>query len=65
MSSSAVINLVSLVPAHNRNQILFSLPVYASHKRIKAAAEALGFLNVMETGPGDEGLIATLLNLRN
>lgn len=65
MSSSAVINLVSLVPAHDRNQILFSLPVYASHKRIKDAAEALGFLNVMETRPGDEGLIATLLNLRN
>ena len=65
MSSSAVTNLVTLVPANDRNQILFSLPVYASHKRIKAAAEALGFQNVIETGPGDKGLIATLLNLKH
>jgi uroporphyrinogen-III synthase len=64
MSSSAVTNLVSLVPAQVRNQILFSLPVYASHKRIKAAAEVQGFLNVIETGPGDKGLITSLLNLR-
>ena len=65
MSSSAVINLVAQVPALDRKHILFSLPVYASHKRIKAAAEALGFLSVIETGPGDKGLIAALLNLRN
>ncbi|TDI81124.1 MAG: uroporphyrinogen-III synthase [Betaproteobacteria bacterium] len=65
MSSSAVINLVARVPALDRKHILFSLPVYASHKRIKAAAEALGFLSVIETGPGDKGLIAALLNLRN
>ncbi|MGI9227880.1 MAG: uroporphyrinogen-III synthase [Gammaproteobacteria bacterium] len=64
MSSSAVTNLVSLVSAQVRNQILFSLPVYASHKRIKAAAEAQGFLNVVETEPGDKGLITSLLNLR-
>lgn len=64
MSSSAVVNLVSLVSAQVRNQILFSLPVYASHKRIKATAEAQGFLNVIETEPGDKGLIASLLNLR-
>ena len=65
MSSSAVINLVAQVPALDRKHMLFSLPVYASHKRIKAAAEALGFLSVIETGPGDKGLIAALLNLRN
>jgi len=65
MSSSAVINLVAQVPALDRKHILFSLPVYASHKRIKAAAEALGFLSVIETGPGDKGLIAALLGLRN
>ena len=64
MSSSAVTNLVSLVSVQVRNQILFSLPVYASHKRIKAAAEALGFLNVVETESGDKGLITSLLNLR-
>lgn len=65
MSSSAVINLVAQVPALDRKHMLFSLPVYASHKRIKVAAEALGFLSVIETGPGDKGLIAALLNLRN
>ncbi len=64
MSSSAVVNLVSLVSAQVCNQILFSLPVYASHKRIKAAAEEQGFLNVIETEPGDKGLITSLLNLR-
>jgi hypothetical protein len=45
--------------------MLLSLPAYASHKRIKAAAEVLGFLNVIETEPGDKGLITALLNLKN
>jgi uroporphyrinogen-III synthase len=65
MSSSAVINLVAQVPVHDRKHMLLSLPVYASHKRIKAAAEVLGFLNVIETEPGDKGLITALLNLKN
>ena len=65
MSSSAVINLVAQVPARDRKHMLLSLPVYASHKRIKAAAEVLGFLNVIETEPGDKGLITALLNLKN
>lgn len=65
MSSSAVKNLVTLVPKKDCKDILFSLPVYASHKRIKVAAEALGFLNVIKAGPGDTGLIAALLNLKN
>jgi len=62
MSSSAVKNLVTLVPEQDRKNILFSLPVYASHKRIKDTAKELGFLNVAETEPGDKGLITTLLN---
>jgi uroporphyrinogen-III synthase len=65
MSSSAVKNLVTLVPEQDRRNILFSLPVYASHKRIKDAAEELGFLDVTETSAGDRGLITTLLNYRN
>lgn len=65
MSSSAVKNLVTLVPEQDRRNILFSLPAYASHKHIKDAAEELGFLDVTETLPGDRGLITTLLNYRN
>jgi uroporphyrinogen-III synthase len=61
MSSSAIKNLVTLVPEQDRKNILFPLPVYASHKRIKDAAESLGFLNVTETENGDKGLITTLL----
>ena len=47
------------------SQKQFSLPAYASHKRIKDAAESLGFMNVTETAPGDRGLITTLLNYKN
>lgn len=65
MSSSAVKNLITLVPEQDCKSILFSLPVYASHKRIKDTAEALGFLNVTETEPGDKGLITTLLHYKN
>jgi uroporphyrinogen-III synthase len=65
MSSSAVKNLVTLVPEQDRKNILFTLPVYASHKRIKDTAEALGFLNVTETEPGDKGLITSLLHYKN
>ena len=65
MSSSAVKNLVTLIPEQDRKNILFSLPVYASHKRIKDATEALGFMNVTETASGDRGLITALLNYKN
>ena len=65
MSSSAIKNLVTMVPKQDRKSLLFSLPVYASHKRIKDTAESLGFLNVTETGPGDKGLITTLLCNKN
>ncbi len=62
MSSSAIKNLVTMVPKQDRKSLLFSLPVYASHKRIKDTAESLGFLNVTETESGDKGLITTLLH---
>ena len=65
MSSAAIRNLVALVPEYDRKDLLFSLPVYASHKRIKDTAESLGFLNVIETGPGDKGLVTTLLHNKN
>ena len=65
MSSSAVKNLVTLIPERDRKDVLFSLQAYASHKRIKDAAESLGFMNVTETAPGDRGLITTLLNYKN
>ncbi|MBL78565.1 MAG: hypothetical protein CMH70_00645 [Nitrosomonadaceae bacterium] len=64
MSSSAVRNLVALVPEKDRKDILFSLPVYASHTRIKDTAEELGFINVTETESGDRGLITKLLHCK-
>ena len=65
MSSSSIKNLVTLIPEQDRKDILFSLPVYVCHKRIKDTAEALGFLNVTETEPSDRGLITTLLQYKN
>ena len=65
LPSSHIKNLVTLIPERDRKDVLFSLPAYASHKRIKDVAESLGFMNVTETAPGDRGLIATLLNYKN
>ena len=62
MSSDAVANLVPLVPATEREQILFAIAVYASHARIVESARALGFRNVIETQAGDAGLITALLS---
>ncbi|MBL8309352.1 MAG: uroporphyrinogen-III synthase [Burkholderiales bacterium] len=61
MSSDAVTHLVALVPESERSALLVSLPVYASHERIAAIARAAGFRRVIETGPGDAGLITALL----
>ena len=62
MSSDAITNLVPLVPALERENILFPIAVYASHARIALSARALGFRNVIETQAGDAGLITALLN---
>lgn len=62
MSSDAITNLVPLVPASEREKILFAISVYASHARIVDTGRALGFRNVIETQAGDAGLITALLN---
>ena len=62
MSSDAITNLVALIPAAERAQILLATRVYASHARIVESAHALGFRNVIETQAGDAGLITALLN---
>ena len=62
MSSDAISNLVQLVPAMEREKILFTIAVYASHARIVDSARALGFRTVIETQAGDAGLITALLN---
>jgi len=62
MSSDAIANLVPLVPATEREKLLFTIAVYASHARIVESARALGFRNVVETQAGDAGLITALLN---
>ena len=62
MSSDAITNLVPLIPAAEREKILFPIAVYASHARIVESARALGFRNVIETQTGDAGLITALLN---
>ena len=61
MSSDAITNLVPLIPAAEREKILFPIAVYASHSRIVERARALGFRNVIETQAGDAGLITALL----
>ena len=65
MSSDAITNLVSLIPAAEREKILFPIAVYASHARIVDSARALGFRNVIETQAGDAGLITVLLSRMN
>jgi len=60
MSSDAISHLLPLVPDADRAQLL-ALPVYASHERIAATARTAGFTTVIETGPGDAGLITALL----
>ncbi len=61
MSSDAITNLVPLIPAAERATLIFTLPVYASHERIKVTACDVGFRNVIETEAGDAGLITALL----
>ncbi len=65
MSSDAISNLVPLIPALEREKILFPIAVYASHARIVESARALGFRNVIEAQAGDAGLITALLTQRH
>ena len=64
MSSDAVTNLVSIISPKDRENLLLSLPLYASHERIAATARTAGFRNVIETQAGDAGLITALLPVR-
>ena len=64
MSSDAITNLVALISPSERENVLFTITVYASHARISESARALGFRNVIETQAGDAGLITALLNRR-
>ena len=64
MSSDAVANLVTFVPA-TEHQDLFGLTLYVSHPRIADTATRLGFRNVVTTEAGDAGLIAALLSPRH
>lgn len=65
MSSDAVSNLLALIPTAERDTLVLSLPIYASHERIAATARAAGFRNVIETEAGDAGLITGLLARAN
>lgn len=58
-SSEGVPNLVAMAGEAGW-QLLKDIAVFAPHPRIVAHARAAGFLRVIETPPGDEGLIAAL-----
>lgn len=58
-SSEGVGSLVAMVGAEGL-ETLRSVPVFAPHPRIAAHARAAGFLSVVETPPGDEGLMQAL-----
>ena len=56
-SSEGVANLREMLGAAGR-ACFERTPLFAPHERIAAAARALGVRTVVQTGPGDEGLIA-------
>lgn len=58
-SSEGVDNLVELLGRAGMVR-LGDVPLFASHARIAARARAAGFVRVVETPPGDDGLLAAL-----
>jgi len=58
-SSEGVANLLTMVGDAGW-QVLKDVAVFAPHPRIAAHARNAGFLRVIETPPGDDGLIAAL-----
>jgi uroporphyrinogen-III synthase len=58
-SSEGLHNLYDMVGKLGQ-QWLRRTPIFAPHPRIAASARALGMERVVETGPGDEGLVAGL-----
>lgn len=58
-SSEGVGSLVAMVGAEGM-ETLRSVPIFAPHPRIGAHARDAGFVRVVETPPGDEGLLHAL-----
>lgn len=58
-SSEGVDNFVALLGKDGVAR-LGDVPLFASHPRIAARARAAGFAHVVETPPGDDGLLAVL-----
>ncbi len=58
-SSEGLDNLCALLDAGSRT-LLAALPAFAPHPRIAAHARELGF-RAVDTGAGDDGLLAGLL----
>jgi len=58
-SSEGVRNFVDMLGSE-RLTVLHAIPVFVPHPRIAEFARAGGFSDVVETGPGDRGLIAAL-----
>jgi len=58
-SSEGVRNFVVML-GPERLSVLHAVPVFVPHPRIAEFARAGGFSDVVETGPGDRGLIAAL-----
>lgn len=60
-SSEGLRNLAEMLGEPGRD-MLRNTPLFAPHARIVAASRALGVRQVVATAPGDEGLMAGLLN---
>lgn len=58
-SSEGLRNLVALLGPDGVAR-LRAIPVFAAHQRIAALAREAGFESVVDTGPGDEGLVHAL-----
>ena len=60
MSSETLDHLMALAGDGGRAALL-ALPLFAPHARIAAHARALGFAEAIATAPGDDGLVAGLV----
>lgn len=58
-SSEGLRNLISLLGPEGVG-CLRAIPLFAAHHRIAALAREAGFESVLDTGPGDEGLVQAL-----
>lgn len=60
-SSEGVDNLATIVGAAGM-EVLKAVPVFTPHPRIAARARDVGFLAVVETGAGDDGMVQALVS---